>query len=64
MPITADEGSQPVDLAREPDFLLGKLKVCPSSREVVRGEEREVVEPRVMQVLVALARPPERSIGS
>ena len=56
MPITADEGSQPVDLAREPDFLLGSLKVCPSSREVVGAGQREVVEPRVMQVLVALAR--------
>jgi len=56
MPITADEGSQPVDLAREPDFALGNLRVQPSSREVVGAGQREVVEPRVMQVLVALAR--------
>ena len=56
MPITADEGSQPVDLAHEPDFRLGNLQVCPSSREVVAGGERELLEPRVMQVLVVLAR--------
>jgi formylglycine-generating enzyme required for sulfatase activity/DNA-binding winged helix-turn-helix (wHTH) protein/dienelactone hydrolase len=56
MPITADEGSQPVDLAREPDFALGNLQVQPSSREVVGAGQREVLEPRVMQVLVALAR--------
>jgi formylglycine-generating enzyme required for sulfatase activity/DNA-binding winged helix-turn-helix (wHTH) protein/dienelactone hydrolase len=56
MPITADEGSRPVDLAREPDFALGSLRVQPSSREVVSAAQREVVEPRVMQVLVALAR--------
>lgn len=56
MPITADERSQPVDLAREPDFALGNLQVHPSSREVAGAGQREVVEPRVMQVLVALAR--------
>jgi DNA-binding winged helix-turn-helix (wHTH) protein/Tol biopolymer transport system component len=44
----------PVDLAREADFPLGASRVSPSSREVVRGTEHEMLEPRVMQVLVAL----------
>jgi len=45
-----------IDLAHEADFLLGGLSVSPSSREVTRGGEREALEPRVMQVLVALHR--------
>src|SRR6478609_5962213 len=44
----------PVDLAREADFALGASQVSPSTREVLRGTEREKLEPRVMQVLVAL----------
>jgi DNA-binding winged helix-turn-helix (wHTH) protein len=44
----------PVDLAREADFGLGASLVSPSTREVLRGAERETLEPRVMQVLVAL----------
>lgn len=47
-----------VDLAREPDFALGGATVRPSSREIVFDGARETVEPRVMQVLVALARRP------
>ena len=47
-------GLQPVNLARESDFSLGALAVSPSSREVARGDWREALEPRVMQVLVAL----------
>jgi eukaryotic-like serine/threonine-protein kinase len=54
--MNADPAPRPVDLAQEPDFALGKLSVRPSSREVVQGNEREVLEPRVMQVLVLLAR--------
>jgi DNA-binding winged helix-turn-helix (wHTH) protein/tetratricopeptide (TPR) repeat protein len=46
----------PIDLAREGDFALGGLTVSPSSREIRRGELRESLEPRVMQVLVALHR--------
>jgi len=44
----------PVDLAREADFGLGASRVSPSTREVLRGADRETLEPRVMQVLVAL----------
>lgn len=45
-----------MDLAREPGFRLGGMDVRPSTREVVWADGREVVEPRVMSVLVRLAR--------
>lgn len=44
------------DLAHEPDFALGALKVRPSTREVLGASGAEVLEPRVMQVLATLAR--------
>ncbi len=46
----------PIDLAREADFVLGGLEVRPRSHELVAGGKAEVLEPRIMQVLVALAR--------
>jgi DNA-binding winged helix-turn-helix (wHTH) protein len=47
----------PIDLAHQPDFPLGSLTVKPSTREIVRADGlRDVLEPRVMQVLVALNR--------
>ena len=48
--------SRPVILAREPDFRLGGLLIRPSLREASAGSRRHMLEPRVMQVLVALAR--------
>ena len=45
-----------IDLAREPDFALGGLRVRPSRRELVGDGARHILQPRVMQVLVALAR--------
>jgi adenylate cyclase len=45
-----------VDLAREGTFSLGAAEVRPSTRELIAGDRPEVLEPRVMQVLVALAR--------
>jgi TolB-like protein len=45
-----------VDLAREAPFRVGALDVRPSTREVMLGDRRAILEPRVMQVLVALAR--------
>ena len=49
--------SNRVELAHEPDFALGRLTVSPSRREVVRDDgEREVIEHRVMQVLIALSK--------
>jgi DNA-binding winged helix-turn-helix (wHTH) protein/TolB-like protein len=47
--------SRQIELAREAPFTLGLAEVRPATREVVAGELREVLEPRVMQVLVALA---------
>lgn len=46
-----------IDLARQPDFALGAMRVLPSCRQVVAGPRSETVQPRVMQVLVALAQP-------
>ncbi len=45
-----------IDLTRQAPFALGALEIRPATREVVAGNQREVLEPRVMQVLVALAR--------
>lgn len=45
-----------IDLAREADFLLGRLQVRPSLREIRVGGRAETLEPRVMQVLVLLSR--------
>lgn len=45
-----------VELAREPAFNLGGLRVSPCRCQVSAGAEREKLQPRVMQVLVHLAR--------
>ncbi len=45
-----------VDLAHEPDFVLGAFQVRPALREIADQSWRETLEPRVMRVLVALAR--------
>ncbi|MFT3726052.1 MAG: winged helix-turn-helix domain-containing protein [Hyphomonadaceae bacterium] len=44
-----------MDLARQPALKLGSLDVEPSTREIVVAGRREIVEPRVMAVLVVLA---------
>jgi Tol biopolymer transport system component/DNA-binding winged helix-turn-helix (wHTH) protein len=63
--MTAETGRSdgPIDLADEADFQLGALLVSPSTREVGRGELRELLEPRVMQVLVALFRADGRVVS-
>ena len=43
-------------LAHEPPFTIGDLRVDPSTRQIESRVRRETLEPRVMQVLVALAR--------
>jgi len=48
--------STPIDLARESDFGLGGARVRPSLSEVVAGDQTIRLQPRVMQVLVALVR--------
>lgn len=45
-----------ISLAEEADFSLGPLGVRPSARQVCFGSRTETIEPRVMQVLVVLAR--------
>jgi DNA-binding winged helix-turn-helix (wHTH) protein/predicted esterase len=54
--MSAREQPTPIELADEPAFTVGRLRVQPSTREVIDGGQRETLEPRVMQVLVALAR--------
>ncbi len=46
-----------IDLAREADFAVGALRVRPSRREIEAAGVCQVLQPRVMQVLVALAHP-------
>jgi TolB-like protein len=50
------EVSAKVVLAQAEPFRLGPLDVRPAHREAREGEACEILEPRVMQVLVALAR--------
>ena len=45
-----------VVLAHEPPFSVGNLRVDPPTRQIESSTTRETLEPRVMQVLVALAR--------
>lgn len=50
------DDTKPIDLARTPDFTVGAVSVRPSLRQAIEADGREtVLEPRVMQVLVALA---------
>lgn len=44
----------PIILAHEPDFSIGNVSVRPSARELVTAGSHTVLEPRVMQLLVAL----------
>jgi DNA-binding winged helix-turn-helix (wHTH) protein/TolB-like protein len=53
--MSADFHPTQIDLAREPPFRLGRVEVRPATREVISGHRREVLEPRVMQVLTRLA---------
>ncbi|HZZ68334.1 MAG TPA: hypothetical protein VFE18_09185 [Phenylobacterium sp.] len=53
----ADSPAGPIDLSTSPPIRLGPLELLPARREV-RGPDgvRQVIQPRVMQVLVALAK--------
>lgn len=44
-----------IDLAHCADFSLGSIRVRPTSRELVGADGPVMIEPKVMQVLVALA---------
>jgi DNA-binding winged helix-turn-helix (wHTH) protein len=45
-----------MDLSSEPKLRLGRIDVSPATREVIFPGGRDVIEPRVMEVLVTLAR--------
>lgn len=47
---------QQIDLAKVEGFTLGPLRIDPPTLQVTRGDKRETLEPRIMQVFVALAR--------
>lgn len=55
-------GEAKIDLAREADFVLGGLTISPSSCRVIGGAREERVEPRVMEVLIVLARQVGRTV--
>jgi DNA-binding winged helix-turn-helix (wHTH) protein len=46
----------PIVLAHEPAFRIGPVEVRPATRDLIGPAGRERLQPRVMQVLVALAR--------
>lgn len=48
-------GPSPVPLARRPDFSLGRATIRPSLRSIEGPDGTAIAEPRVMQVLLALA---------
>ena len=47
---------EPIELANEPEFDLGTVRVKPAERAIVLNGDRRELQPRVMQVLVALAK--------
>jgi DNA-binding winged helix-turn-helix (wHTH) protein len=55
--------SAPVRLAHQPDFRLGAMTIRPSLCEVLVRGGRQRLQPRVMQVLVALARMEDRVVS-
>ena len=55
MATVAEGGADRIVLANEPPFRLGALDVTPAWRQVRFAGENRTLEPRVMQVLVALA---------
>jgi len=50
------EGATQIELAEAAPFALGPIKVTPSILEIASTDKRETLEPRIMQVFVALAR--------
>lgn len=55
-------GGGVIDLAREADFQLGKLTLCPSACRVLAGGREQRVQPRVMEVVVMLVRNAGRTV--
>lgn len=61
--VQSNAGNSKIDLAREGSFFLGDIYVEPALRRLSRETEETVLEPRVMQVLVALAQKPGRILS-
>jgi DNA-binding winged helix-turn-helix (wHTH) protein len=53
-PSRAAVRAEMIDLSRAAPFRIGKLLVKPALREIARDGERQTVEPRMLQVLIAL----------
>jgi DNA-binding winged helix-turn-helix (wHTH) protein/Tfp pilus assembly protein PilF len=60
--LVADRGSG-IRLAEEAAFAIGRLRVVPALRQVIWKDGARTLEPRVMQVLVALGREPGAIVG-
>lgn len=60
-----DEAARPkrIDLAHAPDFAVGPVRVAPSLRTISGPAADEVLEPKVMQVLIALGEEPGRILS-
>lgn len=58
MATLASEQGKAVSLGQEPPFMLGQMQVVPALRQVSWADQSRILEPRVMQVLVALGRDP------
>lgn len=56
--MNAENLANPIDLAREPDFSIGVLTIRPSLRQAQARGASETLEPRVLQVLIALRQRP------
>ena len=52
------EPGDPIKLTLLQDFVLGSATISPSSRSIRGPSGRAVIEPRMMQVLVAMAAAP------
>jgi len=57
------EAAGGIRLSREPAFELGAVMVHPATRQIVRGDRSETLEPRIMQVLVAFAQSEGEILG-
>lgn len=63
MATIADQNADRIALANETSFRLGGLHVTPALRQIGFGDESRTIEPRVMQVLVVLARAQGAIVG-
>ena len=52
-----------IRLANETDFRLGRISVCPSQSRITASGAVTRIEPRMMQVLVALAQASETTVA-